>query len=322
MEIIIYGGGAAGFAPALEPHLSPDDSLVFLPDALESEADRARFAAAEYIVGTAFKPDLPKPENLRLFQATGAGIDQIDLDAIPDGAVVCNAFGHEVGIAEFCLAAMLNHIIPMAEADAKLRKGEWSKQGKGSRGEIFGKTVGLLGFGRIGKAVAERAKAFGMRVTAANRSPVDTGPLVDETFTFDRLDDFWPSADFIVMSLPLAEGTRGLVDANAFAKMRPHALFINVGRGPVVDEQALFDALKDRRIGGAVIDTWYQYPKAGSTTLPSRLPFETLDNIVMSPHMSGWTTGTQQRRSALFAENIRRVASGQPCLNVVRPARP
>lgn len=321
MDIIIYGSGAAGFAPALEPLLTPDERLVRLPDALDSAADRERFAAAEYIVGTAFSADLPQPEKLRLFQATGAGIDRIDLNAIPGGAVVCNAFGHEIGIAEFCMAAMLNRVIPMADADAKLRKGEWNYQGRTSRGELYGQTVGLLGFGRIGKAVAERAKAFGMKVTTANRTPVPPSPLVDAAFTLDRLDEFWPTADVIVMSLPLAEGTRGLVDAAAFAAMRPHTLFINVGRGPVVDEQALFDALKGRRIGGAVIDTWYQYPSGGSATLPSRLPFETLDNIVMSPHMSGWTTGTLSRRAALFADNIRRAAKGEPCLNVVRPPR-
>jgi len=127
---------------------------------------------------------------------------------------------------------------------------------------------------------------------------------------------------FAVVSLPLTPETRGLVGAEALAAMRPTATIVNVGRGPVIDEQALFDVLVQGRIGGAVIDTWYAYPTAGRPqTAPGHLPFETLANIVMTPHMSGWTEGTVRRRQETIAENIRRLASGSPLLNVVKPAR-
>jgi phosphoglycerate dehydrogenase-like enzyme len=94
---------------------------------------------------------------------------------------------------------------------------------------------------------------------------------------------------------------------------------VNVGRGPTIDEEALYDALKSRRIGGAIIDTWYRYPQAGDATpLPSKLPFHELSNVLMTPHMSGWTSGTIRRRQAVIAGNIRRRFSGEPLENVVR----
>jgi phosphoglycerate dehydrogenase-like enzyme len=104
--------------------------------------------------------------------------------------------------------------------------------------------------------------------------------------------------------------------------MRAEAVLINVGRGPVIDEQALFDALKQRRIAGAVIDTWYQYPShAQAQCAPSQLDFASLDNLVMTPHMSGWTEGTVRRRQQTLADNITRLAQGQPLINVLRPAQ-
>jgi phosphoglycerate dehydrogenase-like enzyme len=98
-------------------------------------------------------------------------------------------------------------------------------------------------------------------------------------------------------------------------------VIINVGRGPTIDEQALFNALEQRKIGGAVIDTWYKYPSGeAQITSPGRLPFERLQNVVMTPHMSGWTKGTIRRRQEVIAENIRRRMDGLACINVVRAA--
>ena len=172
-------------------------------------------------------------------------------------------------------------------------KGEWPYRAGAAaniHGEIGGKTLGLLGFGHIGRAVAARAKAFGMTIHVANRSPVPVAGDVDASHGLDDLAAFYAAADFVVVSLPLLPETRGLVDAAAFDLMRPNAVLVNVGRGPVVHEAALYEALTHRRIGGAVIDTWYRYPEAeGEVTAPSRFDFAALDNVLMTPHMSAWT---------------------------------
>jgi phosphoglycerate dehydrogenase-like enzyme len=218
------------------------------------------------------------------------------------------------------MAAVLNRFIPFAAADRDLRKGEWTlwpSRPNTLRREMGDSTMGLLGFGHIGKAIAARAKAFGMRVTVANRSPVSS-PLVDQSFGLDQLPAFMASADTIVASLPLLPDTRGVVGKDGLAAMRSDAVIINVGRGPVIDQTALYEALKARRIGGAVIDTWYAYPAdINATVRPARLPFHELDNIVMTPHMSAWTSGTVRRRQETMAENIRRLEHGEPLINVV-----
>jgi len=119
-----------------------------------------------------------------------------------------------------------------------------------------------------------------------------------------------------VLACPLTDATRNLMDSGAFARMKPSAFFINVARAAVVQEQALFDACAQRRIAGAAIDVWYRYPEHGDEILtPSRLPFETLDNVIMTPHASCWTDQLWVRRIKVIAENLNRLARGEPFLN-------
>jgi phosphoglycerate dehydrogenase-like enzyme len=179
-------------------------------------------------------------------------------------------------------------------------------------------TIGLLGFGHIAQTVALRAKAFGMRLHVANRSAVNA-PQVDQSFGLDDLSAFMGSVDAVIVSLPLTPQTQGLVNAVALRAMRPDAVLVNVGRGPVVDEQALFEVLANRQIGGAIIDTWYQYPTPDrAECAPSAFDFASLDNVTLTPHMSGWTSGTVARRQQTMADNIGRLCRGEPLVNVLK----
>lgn len=325
MRIVFHGENAASFSHDFQRLVGEAAQISVLPDVLTDPADTQTYVAADVIVGVSFSGDLPQPRQLQLFHVPGAGYDAVDLDAIPRSAVVCNCFGHEQAIAEYVMAALLKRHVPLAEADRHLRQGHWTyTAGSLERvhGELAGKTIGLLGFGHIGKALAARAKAFEMTVHVANRSPVPTSSLVDRSFVLSRLGEFWSSADFIVVSVPSNADTVGMVNAASFAAMRASAVILNVGRGPTIDERALYEALKDGRIAGAVIDTWYSYPSPSHPSiLPSKLPFHELPNVVMTPHMSGWTSGTINRRKQTIADNIGRRAAGRPCVNVVRPAR-
>ena len=322
MRIVFHGENAASFEPGFADLVGPEAQLFKLPDTLASEADRACYAAADVIVGVRYDGSFPKPAALSLFHVPGAGYDQVDLAALPPDTVACNCFGHESAIAEYVMTALLARHVPLADADARLRRNDWTYwAGAPERvhDEMSGKTIALLGFGHIAQAIAKRAKAFDLRVHVANRSPVPLSPLVDRYFGLDDLAGFWPSADFIVVSVPLTAQTTGIVGATALAAMRPSAVVVNVGRGPTVDEAALFDALSTGRIGGAIIDTWYQYPTAAAPSVPpSKLPFNTLPNLVMTPHMSGWTSGTIRRRQRTIADNIAKRVAGQACDNVIR----
>ena len=224
MRIVFHGEAASAFADGFAALLNAPAEIAVLPDQLEGEADRRAFAAADVIVGGWFRPTLPQPERLALFHVPGAGYDAVDLDAVPGMAVVCNCFGHEQAIAEYVMAALLTRHVPLADADRRLRQKEWAYKG-GPAGtehdELAEKTIGLLGFGHIGQAIAARAKAFEMKVHVANRSPVAGSPLVDRSFGLDELPAFWASADFFVASVPLAPETRGIIGTEAFAAMPP-----------------------------------------------------------------------------------------------------
>jgi len=325
MRIVFHGANAASFSAGFAELVGGAETIV-LPDGLEGADDRAVYASADVIVGTKFSAALPRPERLKLFHVPGAGYDAVDLDALPGAAIVCNCFGHEQAIAEYVLLALLRRCIPLDDADRRLRQGDWAYwAGAPDRvhGEIAGSTIGLLGFGHIGKAIAARAKAFEMNVHVANRSPVTPSALVDEAYTLDQLPAFWAAADAFVVSVPLTPETTGIVGASAFAAMKPGAVIVNVGRGATIDERALYDALQTRRIAGAMIDTWYRYPTASDPNpQPADLPFAALSNLLMTPHMSGWTNGTIARRQRTIADNIRRYLAGAPCSNVVRAANP
>lgn len=322
MKIVFHGGNAANFRDSIETWLDAPHEILILSDALSQPGEREAFAEAEVIVGVRLGAADPAPARLRLYHAPAAGTDAIDRARLPADAALCNAFGHEHAIAEYVMAALLQRHVPLARADARLREGHWdfwAGRPGALRGELGGQSIGLLGYGHIGKAIASRAKAFGMRVSVCNRSPVAPGLLVDESYGLDALPRFMAGADAIIVSLPLTEATHGIVGGPALAAMRPHGVIVNVGRGPVIDEAALFEALSARRIGGAIIDTWYRYPTAGDETpLPAGLPFQTLDNVLMTPHMSGWTEGTVRRRQQTVADNINRLARGEALVNLVR----
>lgn len=320
MRIVFHGANAASFAAGFGALLGPGHAIALLSDALDAPGEREAYAAAEAIVGVRFDVGLPRPEGLRLFHVPGAGYDAVDLAALPPGAALCNCFGHEDAIAEYVMAALLRRAVPLEDADRRLRQGDWRWwAGDPARvhGEIHGQTLGLLGFGHIGQAVARRAKAFGLRVRVANRSPVRHA-LADAAQNLDDLPGFCHGLDVLVVTVPLLPETTGLVGAAELAALPDGALVINVARGPVVEEQALYDALASGRIAAA-IDTWYRYPSAAEPApRPSRLPFHELPNVLMTPHMSGWTDGTIRRRQRSMAENILRLGRGEVLENRVR----
>lgn len=321
MKIVFHGHNATSFRVGIETRLPPGLSLVCLPDLLTDAADRAHYASADVVVGVRLDASMPRPEQARLFHAPAAGTDGIDMRCLPAACTVCNCFGHEYAIAEYVMAALLSRHVPLAQADVDLRQQRWTFYAghhDALRTELGDQTLGVLGFGHIGQAVAARAKAFGMRVHAVNRSPIHS-PIVDRAFDLSALDEFMASVDIVVVTLPLVDATRSLVGRQALAAMRPDAVLVNVGRGAVVDESALFDALQSGRLASAIIDTWYQYPDASrAACAPSQLDFASLPNVLMTPHMSGWTHGTVRRRQQTLVENITRLVRGEPLENVVR----
>ncbi len=178
--------------------------------------------------------------------------------------------------------------------------------------EIAGATLGIVGLGSIGRNVARYAKALGMRVIAVrehdNRNPQD---FVDECLPSSRLSEMLAQADYVVLAIPITAATRGMIGRDQLATMKPDAFLINVGRGPLLDEAALIDALRQKKIGGAALDVFDQEP------LPSDSPLWDLENLLITPHTAGMTDKLWHRHYELFSENLRRYLSGQSLLGLV-----
>lgn len=209
------------------------------------------------------------------------------------------------------LLAVTNRVIP---ADRALREGDWGSPDDPERLslQLDGRRALLLGYGAIGRAIAKRLQGFGLSLQALRRHPDASDPV--PSVGPARLLDAVAEADVLMVSLPGTDETVGLVGEGAFARMRRTAVLVNVGRGPVVDERALYRALQERRIFGAGIDVWYTYPKdrsARGRTAPAHLPFHDLDNLVMSPHRANDVLDWQVASARAALATLEGIARGE-----------
>ena len=319
MNIVFHGANAQTFMPKFETLLEQDHHISFVPDQIDSAADIATYQAADIVIGIRYDAALPQL-NAKLYQLPSAGYDKVDLNALPTTCEAANVYGHEKAITEYVMMALLSRHVPLFEADQQLRERNWhywAGKPTGLRTELGSETIGIVGHGHIGKEIAKRAQAFGMQVMMANRSPIDV--QYDKNFGLDNLAQMAAEVDILVNCLPLAPATERMINSKIFDAMKADAVFVNVGRGAVADEQDLYDALKNANIGSAIIDTWSQYPSPDNANpTPSTLPFAELNNVLMTPHMSGWTEGTIARRQQQMADNINRLARGEAILNSLK----
>ena len=285
-------------------------------------------ADAEVLVSGSCPPNVAAAgTRLRLVHAPGAGTDGIDVAALSAGVQVANTFHHESSIAEYVVASAVLLRRRFLQQDAALRRDVWESPaydpGVPWTHALGAATVGFVGYGHIGARAWAGFRAFGARgVAVTRRGDVDAAAEgLEWTGTTDDLDPLLAAADVIVVSTPLTDQTRGLIGARQLARMRPSAVLVNVGRGPVVDEEALYTALRDGTIGGAAVDVWCAYPAEGNTAAPSAFPFHALPNVFLTPHSSGLTRQTFEGRAADIAANIRRLDAGEPLRNVVAVAR-
>jgi phosphoglycerate dehydrogenase-like enzyme len=290
----------------------------------------SRLADLDVLVTMAFTREMGGAAGrLKLVQVPGAGLDRIDRSALPAGAWLANAYGHETGIAEYVIGAMVALSRGVVRLDAALRRGIWESQWSVATPwapawpELSGRTLGIVGYGRIGQAVARRARAFDMAICAIRR---DVGRSAEDDLALlgglELLDEMLRRADYLVIAVPGTPATRGLIGERQLRAMKPTAVLVNVSRAEIVTEDALYRALAERTIAAAALDVWYRYPTEAGPTLPSRLPFHELPNVLMTPHVSGWTDGMLAARAALIADNIHRAARGEPPMNVVAPGAP
>ena len=261
-----------------------------------------------------------KATRLRLVQAFAAGTEGIDERAVPPGCVLCNVRGQEQTIAEWVLMAALAVQRRLLVHDRELRRGFWHGDWDmaAAESDLGERTMGSLGFGAIGERVTQLARCLGMRTLAVTRSPsAERAAAVDRLGPLSDLGRLFEDSDVVVVCVPLRPETEGLVGRPELEALGPSGILVNVARGPVVQERALYEALRDARLGGAALDVWYRYPKRGKATRPATRPFWELENVVMTPHVSGSSASARRRRWEFVVAQLRRLAAGEPLKNVV-----
>lgn len=286
----------------------PSDWRVTLGTAKETEPE---LAEAEVVIPehvTVDAPFLNRARKLRLVQ-TGAGFDNVDIaECTKRGIHVANASGvNAAAVAEHVLAFIFSWYKNIIRMDGMLKQGEYRFEYAGA--EISGKTLGIIGMGNIGKAVARRALALEMTVLGYAVRPVETDGCVRMT----DMETLLGLSDVVTLHCSLNERTRHMIGRREFDSMKPGAFLINTARGPVVDEAALIEALQTKKIAGAGLDVFEREP------LPKESPFRKMENVILTPHTAGMPDGLRfhRKRYAYFRENILRVSQGKVPLNAL-----
>ena len=249
---------------------------------------------------------------VRWVHSRSAGLEALLFPALVDSPVpLTNSSGvYSRSLGEFVATGVLFFAKDLHRMQRNQAAGRWEQFDVEMAHD---KTMGIVGYGDIGRCAAHLAKALGMRVIALRRRPEQSqgDPLVDEALGTDRLLELMARSDYVVVAAPLTPDTRGLVSADAIAAMKPSGVMINVGRGAVIDEPALIDALRQKRIRGAALDVFAQEP------LPAGHPMYGLDNLLLSPHCADHTQTWIDDAMHFFTGNLERFLSGEPLRNVV-----
>jgi len=256
-------------------------------------------------------------KRLRWVQLTAAGVGGLLFpEMVESPVIVTNARGlHATSMAEHALGVMLALARKLHLARDAQQQSRWSQEEQWSQGPPFdqleGATLGLLGFGAVGGAIAARARMLGMRVRAVRKRPALVPAPADEQWGRERLPELIRTSDWLVLAAPLTPETRGVIGRAELALMPTHARLVNLGRGALVDERALLEALVEGRIAGAALDVFQEEP------LPAASLWWALPQVIVTPHVSGFGPRFWERTCDLFARNLRRWLAGEPLENVV-----
>jgi phosphoglycerate dehydrogenase-like enzyme len=312
-EILVLGAaGAPHYAPFQKLHPEARVTIGNRADDVAAAAARAEIVVLGGNYRELFRELWPTMERLRWVHALQAGLETLLFPELVESAVpLTNSRGvFARSLGEFALAGMLSFAKDLERMRRQQRNREWTAF---NVDELHGRVLGIAGYGQIGRAAAERARAFGMRIHVLRRHVERAGldTLVDRAYAPAELGELMAASDYLLVAAPLTAETRGMIDAAALARLRPHAVVINLGRGPVIVEAALIEALREGRIRGAVLDVFDEEP------LPPEHPYWTLPNVLLSPHTADHTATWLHEATELFVENYRRYSANEALLNVV-----
>jgi phosphoglycerate dehydrogenase-like enzyme len=275
---------------------------------------------AEVLISWNLRRELPvgtlrQAKELRFIQLLAAGADSVDFAEVPEQAAVASNVGaYAAPMAEHVMAMTLGLAKRLTQQDAALASGRFDQSALSRT--LNGAVCGILGFGGIGKATSRLMQAFGASVYAVNSTGRTTDP-VEFIGTLADLDHVLAAADVLVIALPLNAVTRGLVGPRELGLMKPDAMLVNVARGAIVDERALYEHLRATPEFSVAIDAWWDEPSGGGE-FQTKYPFFELPNVIGSPHNSGMVPGILQFAARRGAQNVLRWLWGEPVIGLVR----
>ena len=285
-----------------------------------TDVDRAPLGEIELFLGGLIPPEvLEEAHNLKMILVAFTGVNHLPLGKLRDrGIRVVNTHGNSFYVAEHAGGMLLSLMGRITEYHWDLKQERWHGFWIGAGLEdgwtsLKGKTVAILGTGGIGLECARILQPFGGTLLGYRRSPVDLPPFHRISVDIDEVLD---EAEVVIVTLPLTSGTRGLINAERLSRMEGKIL-VNVGRGPVVEEEALYRALSEGILAGAALDTWYTYPRGQTTGAPSRFPIHHMKNVLLSPHVGGFTEEALQANIDDSFNNLDLYLSGKPLKNMV-----
>jgi phosphoglycerate dehydrogenase-like enzyme len=304
--ILIHSGDArenevvAGRIAAARPD-------VRLLTAHGEEEVRERLPEAEILFAWEFPMSLlTLAERLRWFQVMGAGLERLAGAGVPDGIVVTNMKGiFGMAMAEYALTYMLAHTQSIRRIVQQQEERRWEQF---EPALLSRKTAGVIGLGSIGREIARRCAAFGMRVIGVNRSGAPVAE-VERTYAVAEIEQFLPECDFLISVVPQTGESTDLLNAERLALLKPTAFYVNIGRGNIVDLDALGAALSSGWLAGAALDVFPTEP------LPADHPIWSTPNVTVTPHISG--VNRPEDVTGVFLDNLRRYINGEPLINVV-----
>jgi phosphoglycerate dehydrogenase-like enzyme len=293
----------------------PQSDVVHLPDYKGMDRE---IVDAEIVISWSIRPEqIAAAKQLRWIHSPAAAVHQLMFpEMINSGIILTNAREvHGPVVAEHVIALVFALAKKIPDSARLQEKHLWGQQILWDEmpriREVAGATVGMVGLGSIGRAVVKSAKALGMRVIAVRERPEKGSEGSDAVFGPAQIDEVFRQADYLVLAAPVTDSTRAVANAERLALMKPDSCLINVGRGPLVDESALADALREKKIGGAALDVFAKEPLAADS------PLWSVPNLLITPHTAALTERLWERHYALFSENLRRYQDGRPLLAVV-----
>ncbi len=314
MKVVMTGREGEAFFHLIKEMDLPNLDVVHT---LTPEETLAAVADAEIFFGFPNIQLTDAAPALRWIQAPSAGVEHIvKIPAILERNIaVTNSRGaHGPSIGEHAIALLLALTRELHTCFKQQQEHVWERNVLyRSNREVMGMTMGILGYGALGRGIAQRAHGFEMKLLAVDARAVDGHPYVDEVWPSSRLDEMLELVDVLVVATPLTDLTRNLIDADALARMKPDAYLVVVSRGGIVNEDALETALRSGKLAGAALDVTATEP------LPADSPLWDVPNLILTPHTAGASAPKERRVVEIFRENIIRYHAGDPLLNQVDP---